>query len=66
VGEARESIVVKYNGPEITAIFNPGYMMDPLRFLTGDEVFLELNDAMSPGLIKSNIPFLYVLMPLRV
>ena len=29
-------------------------------------VYIEINDANSPALIKSDIPFLYVLMPLRV
>ncbi len=66
VGEAHDVIAVKYNGPRISAIFNPEFMMDPLRTLSSDEIFMELNDAMSPGLIKSDIPFLYVLMPLRV
>ena len=66
VGEVQESITVKYSGPVITAIFNPVFMADPLRALTNDEIYIELNDAMSPGLIKADLPFLYVLMPLRV
>jgi DNA polymerase-3 subunit beta len=40
--------------------------MDPLRNLSTDEVHLELIDEMSPGVIKINTPFLYVLMPMRV
>jgi len=66
VGEAHDSVPIKYNGPKITAIFNPEFMMDPLRTLTSDDIYIELNDAMSPGLIKSDIPFMYVLMPLRI
>lgn len=66
VGEARETIPVKYAGKEITVAFNPDYMMDPLRNLANDEVFFELTDAMSPGVIKTDSPFLYVLMPMRV
>ena len=66
VGAAEDELAVKYNGPKITAIFNPEFMSDPLRHLTSDEIYMELNDAMSPGLIKSDIPFLYVLMPLRI
>jgi len=66
VGEAHDVLAVKYSGPKISAIFNPEFMMDPLRTLTSDEIYIELNDSMSPGLIKSDIPFLYVLMPLRV
>ncbi len=66
VGEAHDALAVKYDGPSLSAIFNPEFMMDPLRTLTSDEIYIELNDAISPGLIKSDIPFLYVLMPLRV
>ena len=66
VGEAMDTVTVKYSGPKITAIFNPEFMADPLRNLTSDEIFMELNDAMSPGLIKCDLPFLYVLMPLRI
>lgn len=66
VGEARETLPVKYAGKEITVIFNPEYVMDPLRNLDSDEVFVEMNDGHSPVIIKSNIPFLYVLMPLRI
>ena len=40
--------------------------MDPLRNLPNDEVFLELIDEMSPGVLKIQSPFLYVIMPMRV
>jgi DNA polymerase-3 subunit beta len=46
--------------------FNPTYMMDPLRNLDNDEVYLELIDELSPGVVKINGPFLYVLMPMRM
>jgi DNA polymerase-3 subunit beta len=66
VGEARESVPVKYSGKDITIAFNPAFMMAPLKHLDSDEVFLELSDELSPGVIKSNVPFLYVIMPIRV
>jgi DNA polymerase-3 subunit beta len=66
VGEAREILPIKYTGKEITVAFNPEYMMDPLRNLSNDEIFVELTDDLSPGVIKCDIPFLYVLMPMRV
>lgn len=65
VGEALDTIAIKYEGPEIITIFNPEFMMDPLRNLTSDVIYIELNKESSPGLIKSDIPFLYVIMPLR-
>lgn len=66
VGEAHESIPIKYTGKSIAMAFNPEYLMDPLRNLTGDEVAIELVDELSPAVIKCDIPFLYVLMPLRL
>jgi DNA polymerase-3 subunit beta len=66
VGEARETVSINYKGKEIAIAFNPQYMMEPLRNLDADEVFLELTDELSPGVLKINEPFLYVLMPMRL
>ena len=66
VGEARETIAINYKGNDIAIAFNPIYMMDPLKNLDTDEIYLELIDELSPGLIKINAPFLYVLMPMRM
>ncbi|OQC33249.1 MAG: DNA polymerase III subunit beta [Verrucomicrobia bacterium ADurb.Bin070] len=66
VGEGRDTVPVKYAGKEISIIFNPEYVMDPLKNIDDDEVFLEMNDGHSPALLKCNVPFLYVLMPLRI
>lgn len=66
VGEARETLPVKFTEEPITIIFNTEYVMDPLRNLESDEVIIEMNDGNSPALMKCHIPFLYVLMPLRV
>ena len=40
--------------------------MDPLKALTTDEVYLDLLDDTSPGVLRSSISFVYVLMPIRV
>jgi DNA polymerase III subunit beta len=66
VGEAKESLAVNYKGPEMAIAFNPKYMIDPLNALLNDEVFLELIDELSPGVLKINGPFLYVVMPMRL
>src|SRR5438445_12030229 len=66
VGEAKESLAVNYKGPDMAIAFNPKYMIDPLNALTNDEVFLELIDELSPGVLKINGPFLYVVMPMRL
>jgi len=66
VGEAKESLAVNYKGPDVAIAFNPKYMIDPLNALTNDEVYLELIDELSPGVLKINGPFLYVVMPMRL
>jgi DNA polymerase-3 subunit beta len=66
VGEARETLPVKYAGKEKKVAFNPEFVMDALRNLGNDEIYFELTDEISPGVIKCDIPFLYVLMPMRV
>jgi DNA polymerase-3 subunit beta len=66
VGEARESLAINYKGKEMAIAFNPKYMIDPLNALTNDEVFFELIDELSPGVLKINGPFLYVVMPMRL
>jgi len=66
VGEAKESISVAYKGREFSIAFNPEFLMAPLRALAEDEVFLDLIDEMSPGVVKIQTPFLYVIMPMRI
>lgn len=66
VGEARESLAINYKGKEMAIAFNPKYIIDPLNALNNDEIFLELIDELSPGVVKINGPFLYVVMPMRL
>jgi DNA polymerase-3 subunit beta len=66
VGEAKESLAIAYKGREFSIAFNPEFLMAPLRALAEDEVFLDLIDEMSPGVLKIQTPFLYVLMPMRI
>jgi DNA polymerase-3 subunit beta len=66
VGEAKETLAINYKGPEMAIAFNPKYVIDPLNALADDEVFIELIDELSPGVLKINGPFLYVVMPMRL
>ncbi|MDZ4816925.1 MAG: DNA polymerase III subunit beta [Verrucomicrobiota bacterium] len=65
VGEAREELPINYKGRDITVAYNPFYLLDPLRNLDSDMISIELTDELSPGVIKNNTPFLYVIMPMR-
>ena len=65
-GEAHESMAIGYSGPELQVAFNPAFLMDPLRALAKDEVFLELKDEVSPGVFKTLDSFVCVIMPVRL
>lgn len=65
VGEARVSVAMSYKGKDIAVAFNPTFLMDALNAVDNDEVFFELTDELSPGVVKINGPFLYVIMPMR-
>jgi DNA polymerase III subunit beta len=45
---------------------NPEFLMAPLRNQSEEEIYLDLIDELSPGVIKIAGPFLYVLMPVRL
>ena len=66
IGEAKDEVAIKYAGEKIEIMFNPSYVMDPLKAIDDDEVTINLNNGHSPAVIKCSIPFLYVLMPLRI
>lgn len=66
VGEAKETVPAKYTGKEIASSYNAEYILDPLRCIDTDEIRIELIDGHSPALIKCALPFLYVLMPMRL
>jgi DNA polymerase-3 subunit beta len=66
IGEANESLSVKYDGPEMALAFNPEFLQAPFRNLDVDEIYLDIINEQSPGVLKINAPFLYVLMPMRV
>lgn len=65
VGEGKESLPVNYKGKEFAIAFNPDYVTDPLKALDSDEIHLDFTDELSPGVIRYNKPFLYVIMPMR-
>ena len=66
IGEAKDEVPIKYAGEPIEIIFNPSYVMDPLKAIDDDEITINLKNGHSPAVIKCSIPFLYVLMPLRI
>lgn len=51
----------------VEVVFNPRYLIEPLRAIHGDEVVFEFRDHFSPGVIREpEQNFLCVIMPLRI
>ena len=68
IGQATEDVDAKYEGAEMTVAFNPGYLIEGVEAITGDEVLLETLDALKPATLRSTEggEYLYLLMPVRV
>ena len=66
IGEAKDVVPIKYSGEKIEIVFNPSYVKDPLKAIDEDEITIELNNGSSPAVIRCSVPFLYVMIPLRI
>ncbi|MCO5144359.1 MAG: DNA polymerase III subunit beta [Oligoflexia bacterium] len=68
LGEAKELIETDYKGDPLTIGFNARYLQESLLVMKSETVLLELNDKMSPGLLRNpdSKQYLSVLMPMRL
>jgi DNA polymerase-3 subunit beta len=67
-GDVEDNIDADYNGEEITIAFNPGFLIDGIEAVPGDEVILEITDSVRPAMVRGveDVRFRYLLMPIRV
>jgi DNA polymerase-3 subunit beta len=68
LGEAHEELDVSYDGAPITIGFNAKYFIELLTEMEGDEIKLELNGELDPGLCRPSDgkAYLGVVMPMRI
>ena len=68
LGEAREEVAIDYKGEVLTLGFNARYVLDVLNTMTSDKVVLEMQDPLSPVLVKEEGKEDYkcVIMPMRI
>jgi len=65
-GEAYDEMELDYRGPDLMIAFNAGYFVEALNVLDGEEVLIELKDALSPTVLKSsNSSHISIIMPMR-
>ena len=69
-GEAKEVVVVDYNGAPVTICFNAQYVIDFLGAVETDSVALDFKDEMSQAVLSpvgaEGYSYTYVIMPMRV
>ena len=67
VGEARESLPIRYSGDTLEIGFNAEFLRDGLESVTDERVRLKLISPLRPGLIQGEgDDFLYLIMPIRL
>ena len=68
LGDAKEEIEVDYKGQEMKIGFNAKYITDILTSMNNEVVDFELNDQLSPGLVRPHNDNSYtcVVMPMRI
>ena len=68
LGEAQEDMNVGYEGDPLSIGFNARYFIELVGEMSGDEVKLEFNGELDPGLVCSGKDdgYLGVVMPLRI
>lgn len=65
-GEATVSMRTDYGGEPLQIGFNPAFLVDALRVVSGPTVQLELKETNRPGVLKAGSEFLYVIMPVSL
>lgn len=68
LGDAKEELDIEYKGPDLKIGFNSRYIEDVLKNIEEPSVEFELNDQISPGVLKAHGTgdYVNVVMPMRI
>lgn len=68
IGDAKEEVVVETSGKELEIGFNPKYMLDALKAVDDEEVYLDFGSNISPCIIHSVVDdtYTYMVLPVRL
>jgi len=65
-GDAQIDMSVDYSGVPTEIGFNPAFLLDVLKVIKTSEFDFEFGQSDRPGLIKSGLNYLYVVMPINL
>lgn len=68
IGKIEEQLVIEMEGEETEIAFNSKYLIDVLKVIDSEEIFLELTGSLSPGIIKpaKGENYVYLILPIRI
>mgnify|MGYP000897114052 CR=1 FL=1 len=68
LGTVYEEVFIESQGDSLEIAFNSRYLIDALRVIDEEEIFLEFTTNLSPGIIKpiSNHNYIYLVLPVRL
>jgi len=67
IGETKEDVEAGYEGEELLVGFNPTYILDALKVIEEQEVYLELNGPDKPAVIRINSEeYVYIVLPMQI
>lgn len=68
VGDAKEQVEVETEGKELEIAFNPKYLLDALKVIEDEEVYLDFGSNISPCIIRSTTEdkYTYMVLPIRL
>lgn len=68
IGDAKEEVKVEMEGKELEIGFNPKYLLDALKAIEDDEVYLDFGSNISPCVIRciTDEKFTYMVLPMRL
>lgn len=68
VGDAKEEVIIETEGKELEIGFNPKYLLDALKNIEDDEVYLDFGSNISPCIIRPVVEdkFIYMVSPIRL
>ena len=67
-GDAKEEIYVATEGQNLEAGFNPKYLLDALRAIEDEEIFIDFGTSISPCIIRpvDEGDYIYMILPIRL
>ncbi|MDD2496572.1 MAG: DNA polymerase III subunit beta [Desulfitobacteriaceae bacterium] len=67
IGKIYEEINIHLEGEPIEIVFNSKYLLDALKVVDAEDIYIELISALSPGIIRNveSEEYIYLILPVR-